>query len=338
MLHTFSVALTAILAVVCIVLAGLFFRRAGLLTHSAEQPLLRLTVNLLLPCLIVDRVIKTDAFSIQQNIWLPPLLGFGLAGLGILIGLGIALLSKKLTGLENWEQRRTFAASVGNFNYGFVPVPLVIAMFPNDDRLLGVLFVQNLGVELAVWTLVLFTLMGKIDRKSLKHLINVPTIAIIAAVLLNLLGNSRLIPDAFHEHIAPQFDFLLLAVHLLGAAGIPLSIILIGAIFADHFRRNAMKKRLSITVKIAFWSILIRLIVMPSIFIAVAVCLPATIEIKKILIIHGATGSAILTMALAKHYGGEPQTAFDTIFSNSILSILTLPIWIAVGLWFIGAG
>jgi len=45
-----------------------------------------------------------------------------------------------------------------------------------------------------------------------------------------------------------------------------------------------------------------------------------------------APGTAIFTMVLSKHYGGDPKTAFDTIMSNSILTALTLPVWIAVGL------
>ena len=333
MLHTFSVALAAVLSIFCIVGTGIFFRRSGRLTPETEQPLMRLTVDLLLPCLIIDRVLKTDAFvSNPQNLWLPPLLGFSLVAVGILFGLGIAFLPTRFNGLKTWKQRRTFAGCVGNYNYGFIPIPLVIALFPGDDRILGVLFVQNLGVEIAVWTTVLFTLMGKVDRKSFRHLINAPSLAIILSVSLNLLGNSRFVPGAFHEHIAPSFDFLLMAIHLLGAAGIPLSIILIGAIFADHFRREEIKERLPTTLRIAFWSILIRLVLMPAIFVALAIGLPCTVEIKKILIIHGAVGSAIFTMALAKHYGADPKVAFDTILSNSLLSILTLPIWIAVGM------
>jgi len=333
MMHTFSVALAAVLAIFCIACAGIFFRRSGRLTHDAEQPMLRLTVDLLLPCLIFDRVIKTDAFvSNPQNLWLPPLLGFGLTAVAILIGLCAAFLPAKQTGLKTWKQRRTFAGCVGILNYGFVPIPLVIALFPGDDRMLGVLFVQNLGVEISVWTLVLCTLLGKIDRQSLRHLINGPSIAIVLSVSLNLLGNSRFIPAAFHEHVVPCFDFLLLAIHLLGAAGIPLSIILIGAIFADHFRREEIKERLSLTLKITFWSILIRLVIMPTIFLTLAVWLPCTAEIKRVLIVHGAMGSAIFPIVLAKHYGGDAKTAFDTIVSNSLLSILTLPIWIAIGL------
>jgi predicted permease len=334
MFDTFSVALAAILAVFCIVGAGVFFRRTGRLTQQAEKPLLHLTVNLLIPCLIIDRVLRTDAFvSNPQNLWLPPLLGFGLVAVGILFGLGVAMLSKKLNGMETWKQRRTFASCVGNYNYGFVPIPLVIAMIevgilPSD--VLGVLFVQNLGVELAVWTIILFTMTGKFDRSSLRRVINAPSIAIVLAVSLNLIGNYWL-PDSFHEHVAPRFDFLLMAIHLLGAAGIPLSIILVGMIFADHFHRAEIKARLPSTLKIAFWSILIRLVMMPVIFISLAVWLPTTDEIKKVLVIHGATGSAIFTMALAKHYGGEPKTAFDTILSNSLLTVLTLPIWIAIG-------
>jgi predicted permease len=302
------------------------------LTQESEQPLLRLTVDLLLPCLIFDRVLKTDAFSNPQNLWLPPLLGFSLVAIGILAGLCVALLHTKYNGLETWTQRRTFAGCVGNYNYGFIPIPLVIAMFPGDTRTLGVLFVQNLGVEIAVWTILLFTLLGKADRKSLRHLINAPSIAIILAVVLNLLGNSRFVPDAFHVHVAPCFDFLLMAIHLLGAASIPLSIILIGTIFADHFHRATIRERLSSTLKIAFWSILLRLVVLPAMFVTLAVWLPCTDEIRRVLVIHGAVGSAIFTMALAKHYGGDPKTAFDTILSNSLLSVVTLPLWIAFGL------
>ena len=332
MFHTFSVALAAILSVTCIVCAGIFFRRSGRLTHEAEQPLLRLTVDLLLPCLIFDRVLKTDAFSNPQNLWLPPLLGYGLIVIGILIGLCVAFLPAKHNGMTSWKQRRTFAGCVGNLNYGFVPIPLVMAMFPGDGRTLGVLFVQNLGVEISVWTIVLFTFMGRIDRASLRHLINGPSVAIILSVSLNLLGNSRFIPAAFHEHAAPCFDFLLMTIHLLGGAGIPVSIILTGAIFAEHFHREEIRERLPDTFKIAFWSILIRLAVMPVMFITLAVWLPCTVEIKRVLIIHGAMGSAIFPMVIVKHYGGDPKTAFDSIMSNSLLSILTMPIWIAVGL------
>ena len=332
MFHTFSVALAAILAVFCIVTVGIFFRRTGQITRETERPLFRLTVDLLLPCLIFDRVLRTDAFSDPQNLWLPPLLGFGLTAVGILFGLCIAFLPSRQNGMETWEQRRTFSGCVGLLNYGFVPIPLVIALFPNDSRMLGVLFVQNLGVELACWTIVLFTLMGRIDGKSLRHVINAPSIAIVLSVSLNLLGNSRLVPDAFHEHVAPCFDFLLMAIHLLGAAGIPLSIVLIGTIFAEHFHREEIKERLPSTLKIAFWSALLRLFVMPAIFVALAVALPCTVEIKQVLIVHGAMGSAILPMALTTHYAGDPKTAFDTIVSNASLSVLTLPIWIAVGL------
>ena len=332
MFHTFSVALAAILAVSCIVVVGLFLRRSGRLTHEAEPSLLRLTVDLLSPCLIFDRILKTDAFSDPQNLWLPPLLSFGCVAIALFFSLCVAFLPAKLSGLTTWKQRRTFSGCVGTYNYGFVPIPLVIVLFPNDARILGVLFVQNLGVELAVWTIVLFTFLGKIDRKSLRCVINGPSIAIVTSVSLNLLGNSRFVPAAFHEHIAPCFDFLLLAIHLLGAAAIPLSIILIGAVFADHFHRKAITARLPDTLRIAFWSVLIRLIMMPAIFVSLAIWLPCTVEIKKTLVVHGAMGSAIFPMVLAKHYGGDPETAFDTILSNSLFSVLTLPVWIAVGL------
>ncbi len=336
MLHIFGVALAAILSLFGIVGVGIYFRRSGRFTHETESVLLRLTVDLLLPCLFIDRILKTDVFSNPQNLWLPPLAGFGMVGVAILIGLAAGLLPSKLTGLSTWKQRRTFAACVGILNYGFVPIPLVEALFPKDDHTMGVLIVQNLGVELSVWTIVLLTMKGKLDRHTWKHVFSPPTVAIIGAVTLNLLGNSRFVPETFHTQVAPCFDFVRMGIHILGGAGIPLSILMVGATFSEHFHRNEITQRWKTTLKIAWCSCLIRSVIMPAIFILLAVMIPCTLEIKRVLVVHGAMGSAIFPMVLAKHYGGDPKTAFDTILSNTFLSIITLPLWVAVGLILVG--
>jgi predicted permease len=43
-------------------------------------------------------------------------------------------------------------------------------------------------------------------------------------------------------------------------------------------------------------------------------------------------GSAIFPIVLAKHYNGNTETAFDTVISNTLVSIITLPLWIAFGM------
>ncbi len=334
MLSSFSAAMTALLSVLCIIFVAIWLRRIGRIVPEADGGLLRLTVDFLLPCLMMDRILKSDAFSDVQNLWLPPLLGFGLTGIGILLGFAISALPSKQTGLSTWRQKRTFAACVGILNYGFVPVPLVDALFPGDFRTAGVLFLMYLGAEVSVWTLVLFSIEGKFSvkswRRSWKNMFSMPVVAILTAVALNLIGQK--LPAGFHEHVAPLFDFLLAAIHMVGQAAIPSSLIVIGLTISEMFHRKNFQDRRSTILRIGSFSCLIRLVAMPLLVLTLAMFLPCTVEIKRILVIYGAMGSAIFPVVLAKHHGGHAETAFDTIMTNTLGSVVTLPVWIAVGL------
>ncbi len=334
MFDTFSTALTALLSVLCIIVMAIWLRRMGRISPETDHGLLRLTIDFLLPCMMMDRILKSDAFSDAQNLWLPPLLGFGLTAIGILIGFVVTLLPGKLTGLTSTKQKRTFAACVGVLNYGFVPIPLVDAMFPNDFRTSGVLFLMFLGAEVSIWTLVLCTIEGKFSIKHWKRLFTMPVNAILVAVAMNLLDR-EMTPQMhalLHSQIVPWFGFLLKAIHMVGQASIPISLIVIGLTVSTLFHRKNFQDRLATTLRIGTCSCLIRVLLMPAIFLTLAVFLPCTPEIKRILVIHGAMGSAIFPVVLTQHFGGHTETAFDTILSNTLLSVVTLPIWITLGL------
>jgi len=53
---------------------------------------------------------------------------------------------------------RTFAFAVGIYNYGFIPIPLMESLFGRES--LGVLLVQNMGCEVAVWSVGCWLLTG----------------------------------------------------------------------------------------------------------------------------------------------------------------------------------
>ena len=83
-------------------------------------------------------------------------MGFGLIVLGALL----AYLIAPLVGLKLGGGRRTFAVSAGLQNYGFIAIPLVAYLYPDNDDVMAVLFTHNLGVELAMWTVLLMLLSG----------------------------------------------------------------------------------------------------------------------------------------------------------------------------------
>jgi predicted permease len=336
-MNTFFIALTALLSVLTVITISIVMKRMGRISLDMEPGMLRLVVDVLIPCIIIDKVLKTDAFFVSaQNLWLPPILGFSTTGIGILLGFTAAYLcGKKL--FNEVKQRRTFAACIGLLNYGYVPIPLLMMLFPDDDRIMGVFFLQYLGCELSVWTLVVFTMMGGFNAETFRKMFNAPSITLFAAVILNLLGHSSLFPDSFLVSVESCFDFLFRAIHQLGQAMIPVSLMMVGLTISELIAPAEIKKRWKTSVKTALLSCVLRLLVMPSIFLTLAVLLPCTVEIKRILVIHGAMGSAIFPIVLAKHYNGDPETAFDTVMSNTFLSILTLPFWIAFGLQIVSA-
>jgi predicted permease len=324
-----------VLSVFVIIVLGVILGKSGFIAEGVERALMRIMINVLFPGLIFDRIIHTDAFSDPQNIWLPPFLGFLLTAVGIGIGFFVALMfSSSATGLSSPRSKRTFAASVGILNYGFIPVPLVAVLFPNDDRTMGVLFLQYIGSEFSIWTLVLFCLQGNLNINSLRKLLNMPIIAILAAVPLNIIWHGGILPAELKSivHLSDFiFDGQCGTIHLLGTASVPMSLIVIGITISRLFVLDNIKLRWHKTWRIAFWSILIRLFIMPVVILLLAVLIPCTIEIKRILVIYGAMNSAVLTVVLAKYYNGCEKTALDTIMSNTILSIITIPIWLTIG-------
>ena len=72
-----SDVLSAVLPVFFLALVGIGLRRVRWLTEEADATLLRLVVNVLTPCLIFDKVLGNQALQRAENLFIPPLMGFG---------------------------------------------------------------------------------------------------------------------------------------------------------------------------------------------------------------------------------------------------------------------
>lgn len=145
--NEFLTVLGAVLPVFGVAVVGLAIRKLNWLTEEADKSLLRVTVNLLMPCLILDSTLGNPALSQIRNLLLAPLFGF----VTVAVGIALALAMRPLPGLKEHSAARTFAVTVGIYNYGYVPLPLTLLLF--DKATAGVLFLLMIGVETALWTL-----------------------------------------------------------------------------------------------------------------------------------------------------------------------------------------
>lgn len=311
----FLIVLWAVLPVFGIMAAGATVRRLNWLTEEADHSLLRLTINLLVPCFIVDKVLGNQALHNVGNVLMAPLVGFATITLGIFVG----LWARRAAGVTDVKVGRTFAFSLGIYNWGYIPLPLAMTLF--DRGTVGVLIVHNLGTEIAFWSFGTVMLSGLAGGSVGKKLLNPPLVAIIGALVLNALGGRGLVPE-----------FLLSTAKLLGDCAIPMGLVLIGATIADHiheFHSASGWRMMGVAC-------VLRLGLLPLAFLLLARYLPCSIELKRVIVLQAAMPTAVFNVLMAKHYGGDPPTALRIVLSTTAVSLLTIPLWIRFGMKFVG--
>jgi len=314
-MNEFSTVLGAVLPIFGLMVVGLGLRKFNWLTEDADHSLLRINVNVLLPALILNSALGNPALAQLWNLLLAPAFGYGT----VLLGIGLALAARSLHGLRERPDIRTFAVCVGIQNYGYVPLPLVTLLF--DKETLGVLFLVMMGVETALWTLGVWTFTGSSPGRNWRRIINAPLIAILIAVVFNLLGLSARIPQP-----------LLTGVHWLGQCAIPMALILIGAMVADHLHEFHSKSGW----RVMGAAVLLRQGVLPLLLLLAIKHLPATVELKRVLVLEAAMPAATFPIVMSRLYPGDPATAVRVVIATSLVGLATIPLWIRFGMKFVG--
>lgn len=302
--------LNAIVPVFGIMALGMIVRRRHWLTEAADRSLMQVCVNVLLPCLILDKSFGNSALSQANNLLLAPLLGYGLVALGV----GLAWWLRPRGALPTAAASRTFAVTVGTHNYSYVPLPLALLLF--DDQTVGVLFLHIIGAELAMWSVGVMVFSGGMLR-DWRKLLNAPLFAILLAVVSNALGAAQYVPTVVGT-----------GIHWLGGCAIPLALLLIGAIMADRLSEFLSRQGGRVMLA-AGW---LRLGVLPMSFLLAARIIPMTVEHQRVLVLEAAMPCAVFPMVLSKLYPGEPLVAIRTVLSTSLISLVTTPLWLGIGL------
>ncbi|HWA10654.1 MAG TPA: AEC family transporter [Opitutaceae bacterium] len=309
--------LLLILPVFALVAIGVVIRRVHWIEGEAETSLIRLVVNLCYPCLIFESVVGNNALREPANLLLPPLVGFALTAGNILL---CFYLARKFLGLTVGSGLRTFALATGICNYGYLPLPITAAIWGRDTQ--GVLMVHNVGAEAAVWTVGVLVLSGLSLREGWRRLLNPIVLTLVAAVAINLTGLAASIPRVVLD-----------VVHTLAACMIPLGLLMVGVTLANYLNGFADLFR----PKVSLGSAVLRLGLLPALILLLARWLPCPVEFKRVLVMQAAMPSGVFPIVLARHYGGQPLTAVQIVLGTTALGILTIPLWIRVGLAWTGA-
>ncbi|MFT7172339.1 MAG: putative permease [Paracoccaceae bacterium] len=314
------VILQAILPVYLLVGVGLALRGIKVVTPEMERGMIKLVIHCLYPCLILDKTLGNDlVLQVDVLAWGVGL-GFGL----IIVGMALSYVAALAMGLKPGNGRRTFCVAVGVQNFGYIAIPLLAALFVlgGDDRVFGVLFIHSLGVEIALWVVGVMIMTGS-ALGNLKLLINGPTVSVVLGVFLSFTGGWQYLDSSGGGVVGAGVRE---AMSWLGACAFPMGLVLIGATMYDLIGKE------KVSPKVAAGSLVVRMAVMPLIFLAAAKWLPLIPELKQVLVIQAAMPAAVTPILIARHYGGSPGVAVQAVIATSIVGLITMPLWISYGI------
>jgi len=273
-----------------------------------------LAIHVFCPCLILDKMLAAEVLRDPMVLFSSAGMGFGLIVLGALL----AYLIAPLVGLKLGGGRRTFAVSAGLQNYGFIAIPLVAYLYPDNDDVMAVLFTHNLGVELAMWTVLLMLLSGVLSP-SWRVFLKGPIVAVLVGILVMQTGTEQYVPST----VIGLFS-------ILGVCAIPLSLLLVGTALHD------LMGKMKFDWRVGSGAVLARLALIPIVILMCAKYLPLGTELKQVLVIQAALPSGMFPIVLSRHYGGRTDVAITAVMATTIASLLTMPLVIAFGKYWVG--
>lgn len=331
MLNILTITFQATLAILIVILIGAFMRRVKWLTPAADKPLTDLTMNVLYPAATFMSIRGNENLVNPIFVLEVVFIGWISIAVGMVVSRLYVRFFSPLTGLENDTQKRTFVLCNCLFNYGFLPIPLCALLF--NSQTLGVLFVFNVGTVIGMWTIAVAALSKDAVKESIRQLCAPAMIGVYIALLFNYLPWSNQLPECIETSMT-----------WLNQSMIPLSLLLVGGIMYDEFKPRDAGIEAQTASTLSVWNsfkligstILIRLILVPILFILWAKYLAVNVDLQRILIVQAAMPSAIMCLVWSRQFNGDPPTALRCVIVTNLLSILTTLFWIPLGLQFLG--
>ncbi len=299
--------IASVLPVYLLIVAGAVLRWTRIVRKEHDEGIMRAVYTVMLPCYMLDKILGSDVLRSGSVVLSAMGLGFGL----IIAGISVGLLVGKIIGLEKGTGMRTFALAAGTQNFGFTAAPVVEILWSTSA--LAMLFVHNIGVELAMWSVGVMIMSGERGIRWQK-LVNGPVVAVVIGLALVGLGWDDAITGAPRK-----------AMSMIGVGAFPLGIVITGCTIMDLVATEKPNLRIVLGASV------VRLALAPMLFLSAAKFLPIATELKQVILVQAAMPAAMTPIILARLYGGRPAIAVQIVVITTALSLFSLPWIITLG-------
>ena len=293
-----------ILSIILMIGIGYALKRIDFLSEKDINPLNKIIMNILLPCMIFSALYSSDLSLIPKLGILP----FVILISSFVTGLVSFLILKKL----GYDDKKLWSVLVTVMiaNTAFMGYPVNLGIFGHEGFLRAIFCDIATMCIFLILSFVLVIKFGGTVKKAIRKIALFPPLwAIVFGLGLNILN-------------VPIGPVLNNTVNYLGNGAIPLIMISLGLSIdlAGLSRSKSM---------VAFTSIM-QLLFFPAIAFIVVLFLGLSDLQYTVAIVEAAMPSGMLSLILAITYNLDYELTSDCILINTVISLITLPVIIMI--------
>lgn len=295
--------LITLLTIIFMIFLGYFLKRIDFLKSTDVNVLNKIVMNIALPCMIFKALYNAN-MSLLPTLSILPIVGL-LSSFIIGAIVFLILKFKKYNNKTLWSILLTVILG----NTGFMGYPIILGAFGNQGFVRAIFFDVSTTITFLIMNIVLILIFGGTYKQAIKKAIFLPPLwALIFGILFNLMN----IPIGIvASNIISSF----------AAVTIPLIMLALG--LSLKFEGIKLHK-----FTVTFTSV-IKLVLYPLITLIILILFRMHGLEFNISLIQAAMPSGMFALVLAITYDLDFRLTSDCIFTNTLLSLITIPILVA---------
>lgn len=305
-MQVFTATLNQMMVLFIFMALGFFLNKKRLLPLDDSVVLSKLETYAFVPCLVFSVFYKYCTVENFRLKWTYMLYGAAIMAVSLPIGI---VLTKFFAKDEYLKKIYTYSFAVANFS--FMGNAVVLGVF--GEEILFDYMIFTLPLNLYVYSIGTASLIPTEGGKkiSVKTFVNPIFISLILGAFCGLLS-------------VPLPKFITTAISSAGACMSPLAMLLTGFVIGEY-----SLKTLAGDKKVYLASV-IRLIILPTIFMAVLLLLKTDKAIIRVALCATAMPLGLNTVVFPAAYGGDTTPGAGMALISHLISIITIPVMFSI--------
>ena len=293
---------------------GIAANKLKVLPEEAARYFISFVMGISVPCLVISSITGQD---INGDMYRNTMITLALTTvLYVVTAVITTFVSDRVFPGKDQQDRNVLASAMTGCNSAFMGFPIASAVF--GELVFYYMVIQNISNNVYLFVISLVQLhhrekakSSKSLREKLRPLANPTSAATILSIIMLFAG----------RHLPP---YVMDLVDTLGDVTIPLSMILVGVqLGGAEFKRLLSDRDLLITAGM-------KLIVVPLLVLLIMMPLPVDPVVKLTAVLGVCFPAAVIGVAVAAQENKNSQLMAEAVASTTILSVITLPVWIVI--------